>query len=179
MAITYSVTKLTLTVNGTSEALDVSDGRVTFSVTPSNAEKTITAITATVVKDEDGSTSSISSPTVTYDNTKSAAAPQSVTVTFTDTVDGETITVTRTVKYVPELLIKMIQESYYAKLWAGYGAPEDDGLLDPVARDEDGFPQKVTPKLGWFYIDSSTGEFYTYSGLEWVDTGEKWIGGFI
>lgn len=44
-------------------------------------------------------------------------------------------------------------------------------------------PVEVTPKLGWFYVDATTGNFYIYTGGNtgngWGSAIGKWTGGFL
>ena len=96
--------------------------------------------------------------------------------------------------------VKVIQEKYYAKLWIGEGAPpsalEDIGtptddseyFADPVARGPvkigstvyEDKPLPVTPQLGWFYIDASTGDLYIWSTTgKWGSAVGTWTGGFL
>lgn len=96
--------------------------------------------------------------------------------------------------------VRLIQEKYYAKFWIGEGAPpsaledisgaDNDSVYfaDPVARAKveiggtvyDNKPLPVTPKLGWFYIDATSGDLYIWSSTsKWGTAVGTWTGGFL
>ena len=80
--------------------------------------------------------------------------------------------------------LKILAESYYSKLWIGDGTPPVK-FTDPVAVMEDPehpgeyIPLVVAPKLGWGYVDATTGDFYIYDGTQWNDSGAQWSGAFL
>ncbi len=105
--------------------------------------------------------------------------------------------------------LKIIAEKYYSKLWIGNGTAPDAldmtdldtaGLFnpqtanyfhDPIAMTHLKYkdanneyqtvsaPLPVTPKVGWFYIDATTGNFYIFNGASWGSSIGKWTGGFL
>lgn len=173
---TYSIDKVKITVNGIAYEVGVVGGVASFGLPASAYDKTVSITTVTGKKDGNAYTSFTNSfVDMNGDAISTVKAPIPNGV-FIKVLDGQTSV--GIIKVSSEFLLKVIQEKYYVKMWIGVGdAP--DNFFDPVATAQDGTPLKVTPKLGWFYIDASTGELWIYDGSAWNDTGEKWTGGFL
>ena len=171
----YVIEKIKITVNGSAYEVDVSNGAVKYSLPASAYDKAISITTITGKKDGSATTAFTGS---FVDEEGDAASPK---VPVVDNVFIKIMDSTTEVARIPlvtKFLLGILQERNGAVLWVGVGdAP--DNLFDPKATYADGTPLKVTPALGWCYVDASTGAFWIYDGSTWNDTGEKWTGGFL
>lgn len=175
MADTYSIDKIKVTIDSTVYEVDTTGGAVEYDVPVAKYDKAVTITTVTGKKNGTATTSFTNSFVDKDGHAVTAKVPIPDGV-FILVKDGATEVAK--VRVTTEFLLKIIQEKYYVKMWIGVGdAP--DTFFDPEAKMQDGTPVKVTPKLGWFYIDASTGELWIYDGSAWNDTGEKWTGGFL
>jgi hypothetical protein len=168
-----TITSLTLKVDGRDCSAEVENGAAAILI-PASAYGKKPVIQAKVT---DG-TADVPNTASVDDSVRYSTSTLSVTVKDTEATPNTIGTVTVTVSYLPVFL----QEKYYSKIFIGLTTPPTSGepFYDPVAVDSDGQPLEVSPKLGWFYIDASTGDFYIYDGMgAWTDTGEKWVGGFL
>ena len=172
----YLIEKIKLTIDGTAYEVPVSNGKAQFEIAAGKYDKSIT-ITSISGKKDGNAYDSFSGSFVDAEGDPATPKPPVVDGVFIKVMDSTTDTGIR-ISITTKFLLGILQERNGAVLWVGVGdAP--DNLFDPKATYADGTPLKVTPALGWCYVDASTGAFWIYDGSTWNDTGEKWTGGFL
>lgn len=172
----YVIEKIKITVNNSAYEVDVSNGAVKYALPASAYDKAISITTITGKKDGNAY-NSFSGSFVDAEGDPATPKPPVIDGVFIKVMDSTTDTGIR-ISITTKFLLDILQQRGISVLWVGVGdAP--DNLFDPKATYADGTPLKVTPGLGWCYVDASTGAFWIYDGSAWNDTGEKWTGGFL
>ncbi len=171
----YIIEKIKLTIDGTAYEVKVSNGSVKYSLPAGKYDKSIT-ITAISGKKDGVAYNSFTGIFVDENGDSATPKPPVADGIFIKVMDSTT-EVAR-IPVTTKFLLNVLQERNGSVLWIGMGdAP--DNFFDPKATYADGTPLKVTPVLGWCYVDASSGAFWIYDGSAWNDTGEKWTGGFL